>query len=172
MPPLWVDDGRRIRDSAGLRLMVMGSERVHVARSEVVNLSDPAQFRALAEVCTTGNRRLRRDQAVVRAAKALHGMANGLDALYRIEDPDGEYWDQFVELGDTILNFTAKAIEACRAQAELLLELIAVALQLRLPVPPEPTVHPTSVRSEPDLAHAPPLSRVALLSDDVMAVAA
>ena len=76
------------------------------------------------------------------AANALEGMANGLEALYRIKDPDGRLWDEFYDLGVAILELIADAIEAATAQVGLLLELIAESLQLRLPIPPEPRDQP------------------------------
>ena len=126
------------------------------------------------------NRQLRRDQRVVAAHSALESV---VQRLYIYGNGYSEYdydrlnvseWDELYPLADACFVALAVALTEVDALANHLLDLADESIsspRVSELLPAEPTAHPPSVRSEPALAHAPPLSRVALFSDDVMAAA-
>ena len=144
-----------------------GAVEIWVVNLDAVDLSDPAQLRAVADACE-GNRRRRRDRAVVSVAEALRGLADRLDDLYLVEADFAEANRFKNDVGNILLDAMAvlieraDAIEAVRAQAVLLLlELVAASLRPRQAIPPEPRTQPPGqwARSHPALAQAPPAAR-------------
>ena len=104
------------------------------------------------------SRRLRRDGQVAEAANELE---RAIAKLYVREDtdPDGhrlniEQWDQYFPEADAWFVGLCISITRLNALAEGLSELADASISSPLVgwlLPAEPTVHPPSVRSEPDL---------------------
>jgi hypothetical protein len=127
------------------------------------------------------SRQLRRDPKVIRARERLRVAIGPLwceddgnsDQGYYSE-PNYGYWDELYPIADKRRREMSRALSASAAIRERLRELARVVnnIPTRLQWLPadEPPVPPPSrtSRSKPDLALAPPLPRVALLSDDAM----
>jgi len=142
-----------------------------------------SEYDRLCEVveASRGNRRLRRDRRVVaaadqleRAAERLYNYGNGYSE-FDYDQLNVSEWDELYPLADACFVALAAALIAVyelEAQLRDVVDASINSLPFNWLLPAEPPVRTSSVRSEPALAHAPPLSRVALFSDDVMAAAA
>jgi hypothetical protein len=130
------------------------------------------------------SRRLRRDPRLKEAVERLRVALNDLwlfddghsDEGY--EGPNLAEWETFLPVADDYLRAARLAFAATIALTDLRRALsradLIAAVGPRWIASPEPRTRPPSRvrRSEPDLALAPPLFRVALQSDDVIAAAA